>query len=61
MEAMDWTWGFTWMACAFVCAGIAQRKGRNMLIWFGIGLGTSLIGLAVAWWVSPLEGSEAEK
>ena len=30
--------GFIWVACAFICAGLAQNKKRNILLWGGLGV-----------------------
>ena len=36
-----------WIACAFACAYIADKKNRNKMAWFFIGLLTGLLGLIV--------------
>ena len=36
-----------WIACAFACAYIADKKNRNKAVWFIIGLLTGVLGLIV--------------
>ena len=36
-----------WIVCAFICAYIADKKNRNKVAWFIIGLLTGVLGLIV--------------
>ena len=36
-----------WIAIAVICARLAQKKGRDPIIWGAVGFLTSLIGLII--------------
>lgn len=38
---------FIWIACAFVCYGLANSKNRNPMLWAGVGILTGFIGVIV--------------
>ena len=45
------------LLCGCFSAFVAGKKGRSRLAWFAVGLLVPIIGVALAWWVSPPQPS----